>query len=497
MVTIKINAIDRTSLIDWRTFVFNQAITSQIDTLNFVIKRYDTKTFKPSLLDDVEVFEDSTKLFGGKIVRSEEVIDGRLQGFRVSCKDHSHEMDSTLVIKTFENTTVDAIIADIIATFLPAGFTGTGVTVTTPVNFIAFNYEQPSKVFQQLAELTGADWFVDVDKDIQFFLKNALVSPFDLDDTSGNYVFNSLKINRDVKNLRNTIFVRGGTFSGDLFEEIQEADGVTETFDFGFRYKSVGWFVDRGSGFVAETFGIDNITDPTTVDWNYNFTEKAMKLASASIPSAGNKIKITGLPQIPVIIKSRDNVSIGTFGEFEHKIIDKSLDSKEGARDRARGELIAWADKINEGSFETRKSGLIAGQSIRVQSTIRGIDERFVISRVSTKFETPTQLIHQVILITQRTFGMVEFLQKLLIDKDKEIEINPDEVLDKIESAIESINFAEAVQSSTDHNKQLEAVAMGEVVVDAKDNGTIFVYAPFPVPTGLKRQGHFDGAVFA
>ena len=497
MVTVKINTIDRTSLIDWRTFVFDQALTNQIDTVNFVIKRYPTKTFKPDLLDDIEIFEDATKIFGGKIVRSEEVIEGRLEKFRVTVKDHSHEMDSRIVVDTFESTTIDAIIASIVSTFLPAGFTS-NVTVTTPVNFVAFNYEQPSKVFQQLAELVGADWFVDEDKVIQFFLKGNLTAPFDLTDTNEKYIFNSLKINRDVKNLRNTIFVRGGTFSGSSFDEIQEADGVKETFDFGFRYKSVAWFVDRGSGFVAETFGIDNITDPTTVDWNYNFQEKAMKLASATIPSAGDKIKITGLPQIPVIIKTKDNVSVAEFGIFEHKIIDKSIDSKEGARDRAKAELIAWADRINEGTFRTRSSGLRVGQNLRIQSTIRGVDEKFVISRIQTRMDTPTDFINTVTLITKRTFGMVEFLQKLLIDKDKEIEIEPNEVLDLIEAAIEEINLAEVFVVSKIHNPQTEAIALGEVVtVQALNFATVFVYAPFPVPSGFKREALYDGAVYA
>jgi len=496
-VTIKIATVDRTSLIDWKSFRFNQALTNQIDTVSFIIRRYDSKTFKPSLLDDIEILEDAVKVFGGKIVRSEEVIDGRLEAIRLTCKDHSHEMDSALVVKTFEDTTVDVVIADIVSTVLPAGFSS-NVTVTNAINFVAFNYEQPSKVFQQLAELVGADWFVDEDKVIQFFLKASPTAPFNLSDTNEKYIWNSLRINRDVKNLRNVIFVRGGTFSGDTFEEIQEADGVKETFDFGFRYKDVDWFVDRGSGFVAETFGIDNITDPTTVDWNYNFQEKAMKLAAGTIPSATDKTKITGLPQIPVIIQSKDNVSIGNFGEFEFKIIDKSLDSKEGARDRARGELIAWAAQINEGSFRTRESGLRVGQQIKVQSTIRGLDEFFVISRINTRFDKPDRFIHDVVLVTIRTFGMVEFLQDLLIKKDKEIEIQPNEVLDKIESALETITLLESFILLTEHNKQTETINLAELTtVQALNFATVFVYAPFPVPTGFKREGKYDGAVYS
>ena len=494
-IVVKIEGTDRSSLIDWPTFRFDQALTHQIDTVNFTIKRFGSKTFKPALLDDIEIIEDGTKVFGGKIVFTDEVIEGRLEAIRVTCKDHSHEMDSIIVVDTFESTTVDAVIASIVTDFLPAGFTA-NVTVTNPINFVAFNYEQPSKVFQQLAELVGGDWFVDQDKVIQFFAKNTLTAPFNLTDTNEKYIFNSLRITRDVRNLRNTIFVRGGTFSGDSFEEIQEADGVKETFDFGFRYKSVGWFVDRGSGFVAETFGIDNITDPTTVDWLYNFAEKAMKLAAGTIPASGDKTKITGLPQIPVIIKTKDNVSIGNFGEFQHKIIDKSIDSKEGARDRALADLVAWANSINEGTFTTREPGLRVGQQIRIQSTIRGVDEFFHISRISTVLDKPDRFKNTATLMTQRTWGMIEFLQNELIRKDKEIEIDPNEVLDLIEAALETINFAEAFITSTDHNKQTESVVMGEATVVTKDLGTCFVYAPFPVPTGIFREGKFDGATF-
>ena len=198
MVDIKINGISRTSLIDWKTFQFDQALTQQIDTVKFSIKRTPTKTFKPDLNDDIEVFEDAVKVFGGKVVRSDEIIEAGLETIQVTCKDHSHEMDGRLVIDTFENTTIDAIIQSIIDDFLPAGFTK-NTSVTNAVEFIAFNYEQPSKVFQQLAELIGGDWFVDENKVIQFFTKNTLTAPFGLDDTAGKYVFNSLRITRDIK----------------------------------------------------------------------------------------------------------------------------------------------------------------------------------------------------------------------------------------------------------------------------------------------------------
>jgi len=80
---VKINGTDRTSLIDWKTFVFSQALTNQIDTVEFTIKRFGSKTFKPDLLDDIIIEEDAVKVFGGKIVQTEEVIKGRLEQIRI------------------------------------------------------------------------------------------------------------------------------------------------------------------------------------------------------------------------------------------------------------------------------------------------------------------------------------------------------------------------------------------------------------------------------
>lgn len=478
-VVIKINNIDRTSLIEWPSFTFDAALTNQIDTVSFTLKLHAGKTFKPSLLDDVEIFEDAEKLFGGKIVESDGSIDGLLQFFQVTCKDHAHEMDSKLVIKVFENTTVDQIIEDIKDEFLPAGFTTTAVTVTTPVAFVSFNYEQPSKVFQQLAELVGADWFVDENKDISFFLKGTATAPFELNDTGGKFVWNSLVLRQDVKNLRNTIFVRGGEFEGDTFTEEQEADGDAKVFVQGFRYSNIVVKVNA----VGKTVGIDNIDNPASFDVLYNFDEKALKFPS--VLTSGDTLTVTGNPQIPVIIKTKDNSSISIFGEFQHKIINKSINSKEGARDRARGEIIAWANTINEGSFETIESGLRVGQQIRINSTIRDINELFIISRINTRFKTPTSFTNTVTLMTQRTFGMVEFLQGQLIDKDKEIEIGQDEVLDKIESAFETITINEAlvIGAATVID---ETITINEVVGAAVLFTPPYKWAPNALPARLR-----------
>jgi hypothetical protein len=133
-----------------------------------------------------------------------------------------------------------------------------------------------------------------------------------------------------------------------------------------------------------------------------------------------------------VVTKLTNSASIATYGEFEYKIVDKSIASKQAARDRARAEIMAWAQEINEGSFTTHSMGLDTGQKINIQSTIRGINQDYIISRITSTLDSYDRMKHNCTLVTSQTYGMVEFLQKLLIQKDKEIVVGQDEVLDTV-----------------------------------------------------------------
>ena len=57
------------------------------------------------------------------------------------------------------------------------------------VNYLSFNYEYPSNCLTQVAELFAWNWYIDQDRDIHLFAQNGELSPFNLTDTNGKYVF--------------------------------------------------------------------------------------------------------------------------------------------------------------------------------------------------------------------------------------------------------------------------------------------------------------------
>lgn len=493
-IVINIATVDRTSAIDTTSVQLNRALTSQIDTLSFSITRSDPGDYKPNLLDDIEVLEDGVSIFGGQIVDITSSVDKNphIEVVQISCKDYSYDMDKKLVVATYSNMSVEDIVADINTNYL-TGYNVTNVMAPITIGFITFNYEYPSKCFQQLAQLINYDWYVDPSKNIYFFSKEGLSSPFNLTDTGGKYVNESLKIKNDVKSIRNSIFVRGGEYEGDAITETFVADGNQITFVTAYQYSNTTLTVNG----VSKTIGIDFITDPTTVDVLYNYNEKAFKFPIASKPTAGQVVAITGNPKIPVIVKVKDPVSIGIYGEFQFKIVDKSISSKQGARDRAMAEIIAYANSVDDGSFKTIQPGLGVGQKINVQSDIRGINEDFIISKIASTVNTPSSFKHTVTLMTTKTFGMIEFLQSLLLNKDKEIVINKNEVVDEVEAAFETITVGEAFTSSKNHNPQLETITVGELQeVQALNYAVQFVIGP-QARSGFKRQFVLDGSPLA
>lgn len=438
--------VDRATKVSPETLNLQRVLTSQVDSVNFDITRKGGAAsggFKPALLDRVEIMDGSQVLFGGQITSmNSRVVDASdIETFSCTALDYSYDMNRHLVTHTFEGETIKDIIQWIADNILPTGYTTTNVVCSTVAASISFNYEYPTACLTQLASLVNYDWYVDGDKNIYFFEKSTVPAAFDLTDTSGNYYFNSLVLKDNLTSIRNSITVRGGEYIGQARTESQEADGEAAVYTQGYRYSDVTVTVNS----VSKTVGIDNLNDPTLYDCLYNYQEKLIRFPDATKPTAGQIIEVGGSPHIPVLVRVIDADSINEFGEFEFKIVDKSISTRQEARERAQAELVGYAGEVNEGSFETMTAGLDVGQQINIQSTIRGTDTDYVISRIITTLVNGQQFKHSVTLMTTRTYGMIEFLLSLLTAQDKAIVISPNEVFGTIRAVEDNMALGDSL----------------------------------------------------
>lgn len=438
---LKINAVDRSSSIDWGSLAWDSILTKEVDRLEFLIKKTASKII-PALNDTIELLEDGVKIFGGSLVeRNEVILGGRLVGYECRAKDWSHKLDGKLVTKSYANQSARAIILDIIATFT-SGFTTANVAVTTPtIGSIKFNYEQVSRALTQLADQIGWDWYVDADKDIHFFDEETSVAPFNLDDNSGNFEWNTLDINQTVLNLKNHVFVRGGEYK-KTFAEAAAIDKYVaaagqKTFPLAYRYDSITVKKDG----AVQTIGTDQQSDPATVNVLYNFNEKFITFTTAL--TGGESIVVFGDAFIPIIASVRDQLSIGTYGEFQHAVVDKSITSVAEAQGRAKAELKKFAESVFEATFKTTKAGLRAGQKITLNSTIRSINKSFKINRIKAKARGNDHLEYEVRMIASGDISFTDIMVGLLAKDFKNIQIATNEVLQRLEFFAEAMTLSD------------------------------------------------------
>jgi hypothetical protein len=340
---------------------------------------------------------------------------------------------------------------------------------------VKFNYEQASAAIKDVAEAVGNDWYIDPDRVLCFYQPASIPAPFSLTDGSANFLWNTVKLTADLSTIKNQIFVRGGEYQGTSTTYSEAADG--EKLNYASPYKLKGISVTVAGS--AKTVGVDNLNDPASYDCLYNFMEKTLKFKTATKPTAGQVVAMTGNPMIPIIIKKGDPTSISAHGVFEFLVVDKSIITLQGGRDRASAELKNYRNTLQEGEFRTDVSGLRAGQTIRITLTNLAIDETFVIKAVQFSTRSPSTFFYDVKLVSTRSFGIIEYLLQLLRNDKKKIDVNDDELIDLALSLDETVACADAYTQMASALSTAETAGLDEATNQATDAGTVFVAGPY------------------
>lgn len=414
MIQILINSVDVTNQISQGSINVVLRLTHQVDTASFNVLKAGSKTLEPAYGDDVEIYDGSSKIFGGTILSVTLTPVSNVEGsfFAVQCVDHTYEMDKILAAKTYENMTVEDIIADLLSSYT-TGFTSTNTSSTFVIEKIVFNQMPISACIKRLADILNYDWYVDQDKDVHFFDRYGNPAPFSVTDDNGNFIPQTLKRVSDGSEVVNRVKVRGGEYNGVLFsDKITVSGNNSKSFKLPYRFANLTITLDTGGGPVAKTVGVDFIDDFTTKNVLYNFQEQTFRFENNL--ANGNIIAFSGNPKVPVFSVSEDPVSIEQYGTIEKLIRDDSIESNVIARRRASAELYAYSEPITDVKFLTNTSGLRAGQLINIQSAAQGINDDLIIKQVTFKMKGHDSFEYAVDLVSTRRYDFVTLLQKII-----------------------------------------------------------------------------------
>lgn len=448
--TLNIASVDKTTLIDWPSIKKNETLTKAPAVLSFRIRNYPSQTYRPALNDEVTFYNGATKIFGGYVVSTSEEIEGLLKYFSVTCNDYTLDLDRQLVAENYDGMTVNAIIADLVATYL-TGFTTTNVNCTATIDFVQFNYITVSQCLKKLVSLLGNyDYYIDYNKDIHFFQNDIVPAPYGLTDTSANFDWNSLKYDTDSGQIKNTIIIQGGLVPLSTTRNYYfNGDGTKTSFVLGDKLDGTPTLTVGG---VAKTVGIDGTDADASFQWMWSAANNAIRSTSGNTAGAGtNNIVVTGYPLYPLVAIFENNASVVAYGVKQFLIQDKTIVTQAAAEQRATAEILKYANPTYRGTFETQTDGLLVGQTLTINSTIRNINSSFKIMQIRTTIYAPTSTLkYSVTFVSADPIGINDILNKLLIlDPSEATGIPTNTVIQIIKQITEGVSVADALSAPT------------------------------------------------
>lgn len=434
--SITIDGVARTSDIIASTLVIEDMINDKQNVCSFQLVDLSANGI-PSTDEEIIITLDSgDRLFAGYIVSTN--LSSRLQDGTVvasiNCTDYVRLLDRNLVHKTYEDQTDAAIIADIVNTYCPGfGITTTNVVEGVTIDKIQFNYIQPSQCLRKIADLTGRNWYIDYEKDIHYFPLTQTATPFNITSSSANYF--GLMISKDASQLKNRVYVRGGTKLSDATFYETKGDGAVRKFVLPDKPHEVTVKVNG----VTKTLGIKNI-NTSGYDYYLNFQEKYVEQDSgATVLATTDTLRVEYQYDVPILVAVEDTASIIANGVKEFAIFDKTISTTTAARDRASAELTDYADSIVEGSFRTYTTGFFSGEYININLSDYGINDDYIVQKVVARSFGAGNYEYEISIASSKTMGIIRFLIELLEANRNLIELDDDEVIDELLAISDSL----------------------------------------------------------
>ncbi len=492
-ITVNIESVDRSDHIDWSSLEIEQNLTDELDVAS-VLYRQGYRSYIPEVTEEIEINDGATKIFGGQIISISESVMSGAGGlvYEVKCVDHTYAFDAQLVSTTYENETVADIIDDIVTNFTDGSFTTLNVVSTFVIKKIVFNQVEPSRCVKRLAEILQYHWYIDPDKDIHFFPILTESAPFDLTDSSGNYVYRSLIRRLEGSQLANRVIVRGGQYdeASTFTDDITVSGDASLSFTLPYQMANLAISVDTGGGFVSKTVGVEFIDDFTSVDVLYNFQNSSIRFET--VLSGGDVIRFSGNRKIRVLAIAQDAASIAQFGTRSKLIRDTTIEDLNIARKRAQAEIVRFKDELTEINFTTRTIGLNVGMSMNLNSAERGVNADYIIRKLTFATIDPNTFEYRVNLVNTRSQTFLQLLQSLF-EPDPLI-ADETEVSEVIETDIVTVAITETIDTVTPQEDDFTVTISEDIQDDPLGANVepIWVLAdhiPNPWPTDTKRNG--------
>ena len=347
----------------------------------------------------VQFYRDTLLEFAGRVISSNQIqpsTTGALQ-YVIECVDWTVDLDTTLLQHQWDpNQYAGDIIRNIVG-LVGKGFTSNNVVNGPQIDGIKADIDAPSSIITRIAESIEHQWYVDVNRDINFFYildRPAPIPSIDFDTNITDYY--NLELDERTEQVKNAIYLTGGTIKSKITDYILNfADGDTRFWPLNYQpwdQASVGVKVNG----VAKTVLLDNVDGqagdgqlPTNSvyvcidNWGIRFPD-------AAPPTINDQVEITYNYAFAPVILVEDNDSIAYMKlredtalapsdgrhEFKFSVPDLRVEDEITIVDYGNLLLARYAYPVYRVAFSSWTQGWAAGQSFTAVSIARNFPTR-------------------------------------------------------------------------------------------------------------------------
>lgn len=403
---------------------------------------------------EVRISEDGDEIFAGTIEDISETGDV-VKYVTISCVDFSQLIDKRIVFDTFEQKTAGFIARSLMNQFFTVeGITEGNIQDGPMIEKAVFNYDNGNVAMNYIQDVTGLNWDINGQKQLNLYDRASYTAPFELTDTSLNY--HQLQVKRNRGQYRNKQYIRAGK---DITQEIPKEvptpkpDGASRTFIVRLPIaKKPRIFIDDVE-VNSSDIGVQGIDSGKKFYFSYNSNAITQDFEQPVLEDV-NTITITYQGLFPIVVMADNpdeiaerNAIEGGSGIYEHVSDESNVDSRDAAFQIAFGKLDKYGLIQSVVKFNTHVRGLKAGQLISIKNAKLGLDDNFLIESVAGRVQNG-YLNYTVKCLDGTAIGGWEQFFKSLIGGQKKYVIRENEVLVFLNNTQEKVGWNEQTEDT-------------------------------------------------
>jgi hypothetical protein len=352
----------------------NMSITERAGSFSLTLPfKHDEDISRFVVGSDVQIIQNG-HVFRGWVIKPPVARNGAVKTITLDGADYTAKTQKIVVTESYTDAIVSEIVSDLFLKYV-SWATRVNIGVNERLLTIKFPDVFLWDAMEQICNLSGFDWFIDENLDVNFFQAANAINENVITDLS--YKRGTARFEEDSSKLVNKLWVKGAKAMSLPYEQ---AITVTENTPIPLYYKPRSG--DDGIGVVIggvpKTLGIQNIHAPGTYDFLLNVSEK---LLIPDLVTTGTGT-ITYRYEYPIKILLENEESKAIYGEFED-ILNVDITDSAAAREVGTRWIEKYSKTITVGSIEPLEGIYHCGELVKVELPSFGIDEYLVIKSVS------------------------------------------------------------------------------------------------------------------